>query len=254
MHFRHRLARGKWVAFLQNVFEPELDWVKTQRIGDDVHLGLMCPSHLADAITPKRRGRRTVGVHTIGIHAKVRNSVGSDSRVAAGDQIRRGIAIGTGVVIAISFDRHQGAIGFYSGLEPNPALMLHPEKKTFGASRHHTYRPPRLLGQQDRSRFQFAIELAAETATKRKNNHAHIGDGDFENSGELALDNVRVLATGPDSYPPVPDRRTRHMRLERKVIDGGRKKVVLENPIGITEAAGHVPFALLKKVNDVGAL
>ena len=32
------------------------------------------------------------------------------------------------------------------------------------------------------------------------------------------------------------------------------KKTVLENPIGITEAAGHVPFALLEQVDDVGAL
>src|SRR5262245_34398185 len=132
--------------------------------------------------------------------------------------------------------------------------MLHPEKKTFGASRHHTYRPPRLLGQPDRSRFQFAIELAAETATLRKNNHADTGNRYFENSGDLALDNVRVLAAGPDSYPPATELRHRHMRFEREVIDGGRKKAVLENPIGITEAAGHVPFALLEKVNDIGAL
>src|SRR5262249_35219890 len=199
-------------------------------------------------------GRRTIGVHAIGIHVKVRNSVGSDSRVAAGDQIRRGIAIGTGVVIAISFDRHQGAIGFDSGLEPNLALMLHPEKKTFGVSRHHTYRPARLLAQQHRRRFQFAIELAPEAATQGEHDDAHIGNGYFENSGQLALDNVRVLAAGPDSYPPVTDLHHRHMRFEREVVNGGRKKAVLENPIGITEAAGHVPFALLEKVNDIGAL
>src|SRR5262249_59753315 len=133
-------------------------------------------------------------------------------------------------------DGHQGAVGFDSGLEPNLALMLHPEKKTFGASRHHAYRPSRFLGQQDRRRFQFGIELAAEAATKRKNNHAHIGNGYFEYSGQLALDNMRVLTAGPDSYPPAAELRHRHMRFEREVIDGGRKKSVLENPIGITEA------------------
>src|SRR5262249_20151013 len=154
---------------------------------------------------------------------------GSDSRVAAGDQIRRGIAIGSGVVMAISFDRHQGAIGFDSGLEPNLALMLHPKKKTFGASGHHTYRPARLLGQQHRRRFQFAIELAPKPTTQEKTDHTHRGSGYLKNAGGRALDSGGFRAAGQKISPPATELRHRHMRLERQVIDGGRKKAVLEN-------------------------
>src|SRR5262249_21881840 len=64
----------------------------------------------------------------------------------------------------------------------------------------------------------------------------------------------RLRSRGPHIPGPATELRHRHMRLERQVIDGGRKKAVLENPIGITKAAGNVPFALLEQVNDIGAL
>ena len=107
---------------------------------------------------------------------------------------------------------------------------------------------------KDRHRFQFAIQLAAEATTERENDHAHVGDGNFENSGELALNNVRVLAAGPYGYPPAADLGHGHVRFERNMVSGRRKKAVLEDPIGITEAPSHVPFALLEQVDDIRSL
>ena len=45
------------------------------------------------------------------------------------------------------------------------------------------------------------FSLPPKPPPRVKHDHAHIGDGNFENSGELALDNVGILVAGPHGYP-----------------------------------------------------
>jgi hypothetical protein len=96
--------------------------------------------------------------------------------------------------------------------------VLHAEKKNFVTPCGDFYRPPGFPGQQSRHRLQLAIELSAETAAESKNDYPHIDHGQFEDSRELALDYIGILAGRPDGYLSVAHLRDGDMGFEGGVI------------------------------------
>ena len=253
MHLRHRLSGREAVAFLQDVLEPELEWIHTQGVGDDVHLGLMRPNYLCDAITPECRRGRGVGIDPVRIHVEIGHPIGPPSSVSARNQIRRRIAIGAGVVITTSLHCDQRAVALDPGLELDLAFVLHAKEKNFIAPRDNFYRPSGFLRQQSRHRLKLAIELAAEAASKGKNNDAHIRQWYLENPGELPLDHVRILTAGPNGDLPVAHLRYGYVRLQRDVIHRRRTERVVEDLIRFPKAPSDISPALFEQMDDVGS-
>src|SRR5205814_10517592 len=123
-------------------------------------------------------------------------------------------------------------------------------RKAFGTLSHNAHRPAGFLGQDHRGWFQFGIELAAKPTAERKHDHAHVSDGHFEDTGELALDNVGILTARPYRDSVIGHLRHDDVGLERDVVNGRRSKSVLDDMIGLAEALSDVTFALFEQVDD----
>ncbi len=129
--------------------------------------------------------------------------------------------------------------------------MLDAEQKTFGALSHNANRPAGFLGQDHRGRFQFGIELAAKAAAEGKHDHAHVGDGNFEDARQLALDDMGILIARPDGDATVGDLGDDDVGFERDVIDRRRIVGVFENLLGFAKTLIEIAFTLLEEMDDI---
>ena len=84
--------------------------------------------------------------------------------------------------------------------------------------------------------------------------HAHVSDGNLEDTGELALDNVGILTARPYRDSVIGHLRHDDVGLERDVVNGRRDKSVLDDMIGLAEPLSDVTFALFEQVDDIRPL
>ena len=208
----------KLSPFCKMFLRLQLQRIHLQGISDNIHLRLVGPNHLGNAVTAKRRAGRGVGVDTVGIHQKMRHAVRPCRGVSAGDQVRRRIPICARVVMAIGLYRNERTVFFHAGLKSDFALMLYAKEENFVAPGGDLHRLSGFFGEHGHYRLELAIEFSAEAASKRENNYAHIHHRYFENARELPLHHIGILTARPDGNLAFAHLRDSDMRLEGGVV------------------------------------
>jgi len=248
------LSRRALVALVDDVLQTELERIERERVGDDVHLRLDGEVRLRARRGPERAAVRLVGVDGESLEAEVRDPVGARED-EGGDRRDARARPGEGAGVEPDPTRLGGDAPVLRDAGPelhDGALTRIGRRQLLLARRDDLHRPAALPGEEGGDVLDADPQLAAEAAPDARHHHADLRGRDPEDLGERVLDLERELGVRPyrDLAGAVP-RRHRRARLRVALMHHPGAEPVLEDAVGLLEAALHVAHDDPRAVTDV---
>ena len=247
-------ARHVRRADLRRVLDAQVDRVDVELLGDDIH-------HPLNPERRDRRPRRAIGRrlrpiahHVVADRQHVRNIIGGEPAQAAIDHRRARES--PRLVAELTLGRHDRAVLHHAHLDPHRRARSRPRRLEHLVARHREpHRQPRLLRQHQRHRLEVGDCLAAKPTADFRRHHPQVA---LPHAGDLRRDRAdgeMPLARTPDL--PLPVRLiARHaaVRLDIRLMNGGRLELLLHHEVRLGETRGHIAHLVFDPLGDVRRL
>jgi len=254
---RDRLAADPVPSGLDGIFQPQLDRIEAQPVGQFVDLRFGGKGHLRVAVAPEAGGAQPVGVDGAPAQPAMRDGVGAARhQQAEAEHGRTVLGIGAAVVDDVEIAGDQGAVGLCAGLHANDCRMAPAHRhEVLLPGQRQLDRPAGRPGEVGDQRLDRDAGLAAERAADRRRDDADLRHRQVQGPRQGRLHLVDRLVGGPDGQLAGAvelgnrgDRFQIDVRLGRHLVDA------LDDDIAIGPGRLDVAFAELLPRDLVDAL
>ncbi|MDE0148113.1 MAG: hypothetical protein OXM58_07045 [Rhodospirillaceae bacterium] len=254
---RDRLAADPAPSGLDGIFQPQLDRIEAQPVGQLVDLRFGGEGHLRVAVAAEAGGAQPVGVDGASPQPAVWDFVGAARhQQAEAEHGRAVLRIGAAVVDDVEIAGDQGAAGLRAGPDADDGRMTPAHRhEVFLPGQRQLDRPAGRPGEMGDQRLDRDAGLAAERAADRRRDDADLRHRQVEGPRQGRLHLVDRLVGGPDGQLAGAvelgnrgDRFQIDVRLGRHLVDA------LDDDIAIGPGRLDVAFAELLARDLVDAL